>query len=57
MCPENFKSFYRFAPRNGELNANKTCPATKGRGVLPRNLETHARKAWVAEIENHRNIP
>ena len=54
FCPCVLKilnHFRHFLPRNGELNVKKkTCLATKGRGLLPRNLETDARKAWIAEI-------
>ena len=58
MCPKNFKSFHTFFAEKRQVECEKiTCLATKGRGLLPPNLETHARKAWVAEIENHRNVP
>ena len=58
MCPKNFKSFYTFFAEKQRVACEKiTCLATKGRGLSSRNLETHARKAWVAEIYNHRNVP
>ena len=51
MCPKNFKSFHTFFAEKRRVEYEKiTCHATKRRGLLPRNLETHARKAWVAEI-------
>ena len=57
MCSENFNSFHTFVAEKRRAECKKTtCLATKGRGLLPRNLETHARKAWVAEIENHHSL-
>ena len=51
MCPKNFKSFHTFFAEKQRVKCEQiTCLATKGRGLLPRTLETHARKAWVAEI-------
>ena len=51
MRLKNFKLFHTFFAEKRRLECTKiTCLATKGRGLLPRNLGTHARKAWVAEI-------
>ena len=58
MCAKNFKPFHTFIARKRRVECKKiTCLATKGRGLLPRNLETHARKVCVAEIWNHQNVP
>ena len=51
MSPKNFKSFHTFFAEKQRVECKKiTCLATRGRGLLPRNLETHARKSWVTEI-------
>ena len=51
MCPKNYKSFHTFSAEKRQVECKKkTCLTTKGRGLLPRNLEAHARKAWVAEV-------
>ena len=45
MCPKNFKSFHVIFAEKRRLKCKKiTCLATKGRGLLPRNLETHTFK-------------
>ena len=49
MCPENFKSFHTFVAEKQRAESKKK-HVSRQRGILPQNLETHARKAWVAEI-------
>ena len=50
MCPKNFKSFHTFFAEKRRVECKKiTCPAKKGRGLLPRNVETHARQASLLE--------
>ena len=51
MCPKNFKSFHTSSAEKRRVECEKiTCLDTKERDLLPRNLETHARKPWVTEI-------
>ena len=58
MCLINFKSFHTFFAEKRQVECKKiTCFATIGRGLLPRDFKTYARKAWFAEKYNHQKVP